>query len=42
MEDFFVVEPEIFKYLKGDNTFLEREPMENISKKKQLCSFQTL
>ena len=37
---FFVVEPEIFKYLKGDNTFLEREPMENISKKKQLVAFK--
>ncbi len=37
---FFVVEPKIFKYLKGDNTFLEREPMENISKKKQLVAFK--
>ena len=37
---FFVVEPEIFKYLKGTILFLEREPMENISKKKQLVAFK--
>ena len=26
------MEPKIFKYLKRDKTFLEREPMEKISK----------
>ena len=26
---YFVVEPKIFKYLKGDKTFLEREPWKN-------------
>ena len=37
---YFVVEPKIFKYLKGDKTFLEKEPMEKISKEKQLVAFK--
>ena len=37
---YFVVEPKIFKYLKGDKTFLEREPLEKISKEKQLVAFK--
>ena len=37
---FFVMEPKIFKFIKGDKTFLEREPLENISKKKKLIAFK--
>ena len=31
---FFVFEPIIFKLIKNDNTFLEKEPLEALSKKK--------
>lgn len=37
---FFVFEPEIFKFIKGNNTFLEREPMNNISRKGKLFAFK--
>ena len=37
---YFVMEPKIFDYLKNDKTFLEREPMEKVSKKKQLVAFK--
>ncbi len=37
---FFVMEPEIFSYLKNDKTYLEREPMEKISKKNKLLAFK--
>tara|TARA_B110000014_G_scaffold208753_1_gene160083 strand:+ start:530 stop:1222 length:693 start_codon:yes stop_codon:yes gene_type:complete len=37
---FFVMEPEFFKFIKNDNTYLEREPLENITKKKQLAAFK--
>lgn len=37
---FFVMEPEIFKYIKNDNTFLEKEPLEKIYKKKQLVAYK--
>ena len=37
---FFVMEPKIFKFLKNDKTFLEREPMEEISKKNELVAFK--
>ena len=33
---YFVMEPKIFDYLKNDKTFLEREPMEKVSKKNNL------
>ena len=36
---FMVFEPEIFKYLKDDNTVLETEPMENLAKDNQLMSY---
>lgn len=37
---FFVLEPEIFKYIKdGDSTIWERSPMEALSKEKQLMAF---
>jgi len=37
---FFVMEPEFFKFIKNDNTYLEREPLEKMSKKKQLVAFK--
>ena len=37
---FFVFEPIIFKLIKNDKTFLEREPLEVLSKKKKLGAFK--
>ena len=37
---FFVMEPEFLKFIKGDATYLEREPLEQITKKKQLAAFK--
>ena len=37
---FFVMDPKIFNYLKNDQTFLEREPLEIISKKKLLGGYK--
>ena len=37
---FFVMEPEFLKYIKNDNTYLEREPLETVTKKKQLAAFR--
>ena len=37
---FFVMEPAIFKYISGNKTFLEKEPLVNISKKKELVAFK--
>ena len=37
---FFVLEPKFFKFLKNDKTYLEREPLENVTKKKQLVAFK--
>tara|TARA_A100001011_G_scaffold269488_1_gene278716 strand:- start:6978 stop:7655 length:678 start_codon:yes stop_codon:yes gene_type:complete len=37
---FFVFEPDIFKYIKNDQIYLEREPLEIFSKKKQLMAFK--
>ncbi len=37
---FFVLEPKIFDYIKGDKTFFEREPLQKISKINQLCAFR--
>ena len=36
---FFVMEPEFLKFIKDDNTYLEREPLEKMSQKKQLVAF---
>ena len=36
---FFVMEPEFLNFIKNDKTYLEREPLENITKKKQLAAF---
>ena len=37
---FFVMKPDFFKSIKNDNTFLEREPLENAAKKGQLTAFK--
>ncbi len=38
---FFVLQPEIFDYIKnGDATIWEREPLENLAKEGQLCAFR--
>ena len=37
---FFVMEPEFFKFVKNDKTILERNPLENMAKKKQLMAFK--
>ena len=37
---FFVMEPEVFRFLKNDRTILERSPLENISKLKKLGAFK--
>ena len=37
---FFVMEPNIFKYIKGDKTFLEKEPLEKTCKRKQLIGYK--
>ena len=37
---FFVFEPEIFKYLKNDSTYLERDPFEKLAKKKKIKAFK--
>ena len=37
---FFVIEPEIFKYIKNDNTYLERNPLEKIASLEELVAFK--
>tara|TARA_Y100000310_G_scaffold31493_1_gene29873 strand:+ start:3619 stop:4311 length:693 start_codon:yes stop_codon:yes gene_type:complete len=37
---FFVMEPKFLKFIKNDNTYLEREPLEAVTKKKQLAAFR--
>lgn len=37
---FFVLEPEVFKYLKGDETVWEWEPLESLSRDRQLAAFK--
>ena len=37
---FFVFESKIFDYLKNDQTYLEREPLQKISKKGELYAFK--
>ena len=37
---FFVMEPEFLKFIKGDKTFLEREPLEKLSKKNELIAYK--
>ena len=37
---FFVMEPRFLNFIKNDRTFLEREPLETVTKKKQLGAFK--
>jgi len=37
---FFVMEPKFLEYIKNDNSYLEREPLEKITKKNQLMAFK--
>lgn len=37
---FFVMEPEFLNFIKNDNTYLEREPLEIVTKKKQLLAYR--
>lgn len=37
---FFVVEPSIFSYLDNDSTILERQPLENLARDKNLVAFK--
>jgi glucose-1-phosphate cytidylyltransferase len=37
---YFVIEPKFLNYIKNDKTFLEKEPLEKIYKKKQLAAFR--
>jgi len=37
---FFVMQPEIFKYIRGDKTYLEKEPLILLSKKKEMAAYK--
>ena len=37
---FFVFDPKIFEFIKGDKTYLEREPLQKISKQGELYAFK--
>ena len=37
---FFVMSPKIFKFIKSDKSYLEREPLERISKKNKLGAYK--
>ena len=37
---FFVCEPGVFKYIKGDDTIWERDPLENIAKDNNLSAYK--
>lgn len=37
---FFVLEPEVFDYINGDETTLEKEPLENLAKDNQLVAYK--
>jgi len=37
---FFVIEPQFLKYIKNDKTILEREPLEKVTKLKQLRAYK--
>ena len=34
------MEPEFLKFIENDNTYLEREPLEKVTKKRQLVAFR--
>ncbi|RED83979.1 glucose-1-phosphate cytidylyltransferase [Cohnella phaseoli] len=37
---FFVLEPEVFDYIDGDQTSFEEEPLEELTRNRQLCAFK--
>ena len=37
---FFVMEPKFLDFIKNDKTYLEREPLEKVAKKKQLSAYK--
>jgi len=37
---FFVMQPEIFKYIEGDQTFLESTPLQRLAEERQLVAFK--
>ncbi|NNF99957.1 MAG: glucose-1-phosphate cytidylyltransferase [Desulfobacteraceae bacterium] len=37
---FFVLEPEVFDYIDGDNTVWEKEPLENLAKNDKLAAYR--
>ncbi|MDR2556098.1 MAG: glucose-1-phosphate cytidylyltransferase [Bacteroidales bacterium] len=37
---FFVLQPEVFDYIEGDNTTFEREPLENLATRNNLCAYR--
>lgn len=37
---FFVLEPSVFDYIEGDQTILEREPLETLASEKELTAFK--
>lgn len=37
---FFVIEPQIFKYIKNDKTYLERSPLEKIARHGKLIAYK--
>lgn len=37
---FFVMQPEVFDYIEGDSTILEREPLEGLARDSELVSFR--
>ena len=37
---FMVLEPEVFQYIAGDETFFEREPLENLAKEGKLVAYK--
>ena len=37
---FFVIQPEVFKYISNDKTYLERAPLEKIARLKELVAFK--
>ena len=36
---YMVLEPEVFDYIKGDETVFEREPLEKLAEDRQLCAY---
>lgn len=37
---FFVMQPEVFRYIKDDSTILEKEPLENLAKDRELAAYK--